>query len=174
MGACQATGTSYRSVMTRETAPPGKTFEERWPDDAAEREWLAGPWVPVILGGFGGLIGLPMLLASLVVAGGLPAVIVVAVTLGLATLLLIRTGGGMQRAVGRLWRLVAWLALAAALGLLLGLVTAALCDATCAPAGWRDYDSPVVMVVVFGGSVLGSIAIAIGVDRAARRLAGMR
>jgi hypothetical protein len=160
--------------MTRYTPPPGETFDERWPDEAAEREWLAGPWVPVVLGGFGGLFGVPLMLAALVRGQTVGTLAVLFIVLGLATLGMVRGRGGARRLSGRVWKLVAWSILAAVLGLLLGIVADTLCQDLCAPGPIRYFDRPVATVAVFGGSVLGSIAIAIGVDRAARRLAGMR
>ena len=160
--------------MTRYTAPPGETFEERWPDEAAEREWLAGPWVPVVLGGFGGLFGVPLMLAALVRGSTVGTLAVLLAALALATLGMVRGRGVTRRLSGRLCRLVAWSILAAGLGFLLGIVADALCQDACAPGPFGYLDRPIATVAVFGGSVLGSIAIAIGVDRAARRLAGMR
>ena len=155
------------------TAPPGETFEERWPDEAAERQWLAGPWVPVVLGGFAGLVGVPLMLAALVRGQTVGTLAILFILLGIATLGMVRGRGGVSKLSGRVWRLIAWSILAAGLGFLLGVVTDGLCQA-CEPGPFLAMDRPVASVVVFGGSVLGSIAIAIGVDRAARRLAGMR
>lgn len=160
--------------MSRYTPPPGDTFEERWPDEAAEREWLAGPWIPIVVGGVAGLFGVPLMLAALVRGQTVGTLAVLFVVLGLATLGMAWTGGGLRRWSGRVWRLVAWSILAAGLGFLLGIAADGLCQDLCEPGRSSMADRPVATVVVFGGSVLGSIAIAIGVVRAARRLAGMR
>jgi hypothetical protein len=132
--------------------------------------------VPVVLGALAGLFGLPIVLVAVIAAWAPLSILVLAAVLALATLGLTRTRGGVQRWSGRLWRLVAWTSLAAVLGLLIGFTTSVLCvtDTECGVQGLVDPQRPLLTVLVFGASFLGSIAIAIGVDRAARRLAGMR
>ena len=157
-----------------ETRPPGDTFEQRWPDEVAETQWLAGPWIPIVFGGLAGFFGLPMILAA-VVLGWWPSLAVMAGLLGLATLGLTRTHGGPQRWSGRLWRVMAWSLLAAVLGIALGALSSLLCAGEVCPPGRSILvNKPVASLVVFGLTIAGSMGIAVVVDRTARRLAGMR
>src|SRR5688572_32240514 len=111
--------------MSRYTPPPGDTFDERWPDEAAESRWLAGPWLPIILGGFAGLFGAPLLLLSLFGAWSPVSWIVGAAVLGLLTFGVLRTSDTPARLLGRLWRIAAFVALSLALGFAMWLVGSA-------------------------------------------------
>ena len=158
--------------MSGQTSPPGDTFEERWPDDVAEANWLAAPWTPIVLGGLAGLFGAPVLLVSLALRWFPMSVIVWLGLLVLLTLAVRASSGRSQRGLGRLWRLVAWLGAVAVLGYLIGLATIVLCGgASCSPTFPMDDGQPVAAVVVFALSVGGSIVAAMGVVRLGRRLA---
>ena len=152
--------------MSRETAPPGDTFEERWPDDAADREWLAGPWIPVVLGGLAGIIGAPMIALAVLAANWPVNTLVVLVLTGLLTVGVLRTEGRTQRRIGRLWRFFAWLIAVAILGIGLSYLTLALCDGdACAQLFRVGAQRWIVGAIVFGLGVFGSIGLAIVVDR---------
>ena len=95
--------------------------------------------------------------------------------LGLATLGLTRSRGGLQRWSGRLWRVMAWSLLAALLGIGLGALSSVLCAGDVCPSGRSILvDKPIASLVVFATATAGSMGIAVLVDRTARRLAGMR
>jgi hypothetical protein len=161
--------------MTRETAPPGETFEERWPDDAAEIAWMAAPWIPVVLGATAGVLGVPIVLSALAAAWAPLSIVILAVLFGGATLGLVRARGALQRWSGRAWRVVTWVILAVGLGILIGVLTTLVCAGEdCSMSVRVDPERPIATIVVFGSSFLGSIGLAIVVDRAARRLARMR
>jgi hypothetical protein len=163
--------------MSGQTSPPGDSFAERWPDDAAEREYLAGPWIPVVLGGAGGLFGVPLILAGLTTSLLIPMVLVLGATL-LATTLLVRRSawaGGRGQMARRVWKIAAWLALMT----VLGVVVVWLVDAVCPASGAciterlgleRNVAQLVTVVGLVGGSILGAIEV----DRIARRLGGPR
>ena len=158
--------------MSRYTAPPGDTFEERWPDEAAETRWLAAPWLPIILGGFAGLFGAPLFLLSLFGTWSPVSWIVGAAVFGLLTLGVLRMSGRPARIVGRLWRLAAFVALSLVLGFAMWLVGTALCEtATCSLTVGPDAGRFAVSAMLFAAAVLGSILIALWVDRAGRALA---
>ena len=157
--------------MSRETAPPGDTFEERWPHDAAEAEWLAGSWIPVVLGGLAGILGAPMIALAILAANWPIVLLVVLALVGLLTVGLLRTHGRTQRRLGRLWRFFVWLVGAALLGVVLSYLSLSLCVGDiCHPFG-VDLQRPVISAIVFGLSVAGSIGLAILVDRQGRVLA---
>ena len=154
------------------TAPEGKTFQERWPADAAEAGWLAGPWVIPAVGGVLGVLTVPLVLASIVL--GQPLVALVLAALAAAGVVLGRREGPLRRPGRWLYHLAAL-----ALGLAgLGIVTwvaslalfAAVCPDGCTVAG-GDVETPLVVVQVglVAASVLGSIVIAFVVARAGRR-----
>ncbi len=153
------------------TRPPGKTFEERWPDEVAETAGLAGPWIPLVLGGAAGLIGLPILLAT-AVDGSLPwSAIVLVGLIALATAGYLSTRGSQQRLVGRLWRIVTWAGLVTLLGYLVAMAGLGICGATgCRPGFGLDPSRPLAGALAFTASILGSMAIAWFVDRTGQRL----
>ena len=157
--------------MTRETAPPGKTFEERWPDDAADQAWLAGPWIPIVLGGLAGIIGGPMIALAILSANWPIVLLVVLALVALLTVGMLRTGGRTQRRIGRSWRFFVWLVGVAVLGLGLSYLSLFLCEGDiCSPFG-VNLQRPVIGAIVFGLSVAGSIGLAILVDRQGAALA---
>jgi hypothetical protein len=156
--------------MSGQTSPPGKTFKERWPDDVATADYLAGPLVPTALGGLAGLIGAPAFLAALVFSSWVSIIAYVA-TLALLTGVLWPSRGAIQRWAGRLWRFVAWVGLAALAGLVMGIFATILCEGSSCFAQDRNVASRVVpVIVVFATSVAGSTLAAVAADRAARRL----
>ena len=62
-----------------ETAPPGRSYKERWPDAARSADWLSGSTATFLLGSLAGLFGLPLLLGMTFADYPLvPAVIAVA------------------------------------------------------------------------------------------------
>ena len=155
--------------MSGQTSPPGKTFNERWPDDVATANYLAGPWVPVALGGLAGIIGAPLLLGAWLGSSWLPW-IVFGSALVVLTLLVPRARGGMRMWMLRGWRLAAWTLLAGLLGIVGLLLTGRLCvSEACIGGAGLTPDRLVPGIVVFAVSVLGSTLAAIAVDRAARR-----
>lgn len=157
--------------MTRETAPPGKTFKERWPHDASEREYLAAPFVPVVLGGLAGLFAVPALLAQLFLAMPLPVAGVVGIALGVTTVAIARATARPARWVVRVWKLAAWIGAAIALGLLVTAVGSALCDGSaCAGVGRYATVRAIPMAVTFALSLGGAFAITFAVERGARAL----
>ena len=157
--------------MTRETAPPGKTFKERWPRDASEREYLAAPFVPIVLGGLAGLLAVPALLAQLFLAATVPVAIVVALAIAGSTLVIARGTARPGRWIVRIWKLGAWIAAAIALGLVVTAVGAVLCEgSSCAAGGRYAVERAIPMAVTFALSVGGALAITIAVERGARTL----
>lgn len=157
--------------MSRETAPPGKTFAERWPHDASEREYLVASSVPFVLGGLAGLFAVPFMLAKLLLIT--PAVMstAVAAILLVSWIVIRRSGARPGRWVVRAWKLAAWVALATALGLAVTVVGTILCDGpACATEARYASDRAWASFVTFALSIGGALAITIGVERAARRM----
>ncbi|HEX6868297.1 MAG TPA: hypothetical protein VF119_05800 [Candidatus Limnocylindrales bacterium] len=157
--------------MARETAPPGTTFKERWPLDASERDYLAAPFVPIVLGGLAGLFAVPALLAQAFLAATVPVTIVVALGVILTTLAIAHATAKPARWIVRIWKLATWIAAAIALGLVVTAVGAALCDGSaCATASRYAIDRAIPMAVTFALSLGGAFAITFAVERGARAL----
>ncbi|HYH91844.1 MAG TPA: hypothetical protein VD763_01700 [Candidatus Saccharimonadales bacterium] len=155
--------------MSGQTSPPGKTFEERWPDDVAEANFLAGPWIPVALGGLAGLFGVPVLLSGLLRGQTVPFLIIVIGALALASYAVPRTGGKARRRLLSLWKVAAWVLLASGAGILIGWISVAVCDAACA-AGTSTTDRTIPTGIVFITTVAASVGLAMAVDRMGHRL----
>ena len=157
--------------MSRQTAPPGKTFNERWPDDVASANYLAGPWVPYALGGLAGIVGIPIVIGAGLLASWLFVLGLVTVV-GVLTALVARPGRTPGTVVLRLWRFTTWVLLAGLIGIVALFATGVLCDTAACLEGTRSTPERIVpAVVVFALTVAGSVAAAVGVERAARRLA---
>lgn len=154
--------------MTRETAPPGKTFAERWPHDASEREYLVASSVPFVLGGLAGLFAVPSMLALVFLLAPLVLSITVAATLALSWIVIRRSEARSGRWVVRAWKLGAWVTLAVVLGLLLSVLGTLLCGGSCSTVG--RFERPLATVLTFALSIAGALAITFGVERAARRI----
>jgi hypothetical protein len=156
--------------LSRQTSPPGKSFNERWPDDVATANYLARPWVPIALGGCAGIAGLPLVAAAFLLWSWTNLLTVVA-AFGLLTFLASRTRGSLRVWILRLWRLTGWLLLAGLVGYIALVLAGALCGTAICGAGTgatpeRVGPSVVVFVVILVGSVFAAVAV----DRAARRL----
>lgn len=152
--------------------PPGRTFRERWPHDAAAADYLAAPWVPLALGGLGGLLAAPYVAASVMTN---PVAAVGLIAAAAASTLALRRGLG-GRLAGRAWRTLAWFVLIGLVGIplawIVGEVGGALCPAAgCGGLRSRDAGSALTMVVATGLSLVASVVLAVLVDRAGRRLA---
>jgi hypothetical protein len=156
--------------MSGQTSPPGKTFEERWPDDVAEANYLAGPWIPIALGSLAGLFGVPVLLGGLLRGQTLPFLVVVIGVLALTSFAVTRTGGKARRRILALWKVAAWVLVAAVAGILIGWLSVALCDAACAAPIQRDGARVLPSAIVFFAMVGSSIGLAMAVARISRRL----
>ena len=154
--------------MPPETAPPGETFNERWPDDTANADYLAAPWIPVAFGGLGGLLGLPIVLWATARTNPVPFLVVVGGTLIVMTLLATRLGRKGRRRALSVWKVAGWALVAAIGGLLVAVLSDLVCDRACEVATLPDRVIPSVITVA--ASILISIGAAIGVDRAARRV----
>ena len=158
--------------MSGQSSPPGSTFEERWPHDAAEVGYMAGSWIPIVLGGLAGLFGVPLVAARLLTTWSFVAVLVLAAIAVLFTFAVLRSRGTFQVGLARAWRVVVWFGVTAVSGLVLLIVAGALCGAaTCTDVARFDMARLMPSMVVFALSVAGSAWLAVAVDRAARRLA---
>jgi hypothetical protein len=156
--------------MSGQTSPPGRTFEERWPDDVAQANYLATPWVPIALGGLAGLFALPIVIAGWATALSIGTVLGLALVFTLLTLVTARTSGALQTWLLRLWRLVAWIGLATVVGLGSIVLTSVACDETSCSIGRQIGERPIPSVLVFALTVAGSVLAAVAVDRTSRRL----
>jgi hypothetical protein len=116
--------------MSPRSRPPGKTFKERWPQDAEETRYFAATSYAVVLGGVLGVLTVPFTIGAAL--SGAPAVggiiigalVVIAVSISRAT----ATGA---RWLALAWKIGAWLLGAAALGLVVESAAGAMCDQTC-------------------------------------------
>lgn len=157
--------------MAPDTSPPGKSFAERWPHDASEREYLAAPWLPIVLGGMAGLFAVPALLAQLFITVPVPVLVLIFANVALTTLAIGRAEGRPSRWLVRLWKVWVWVAAAIVLGLAVSFIGVALCDGTaCAGEGRTSTGRAIAMAVTFAASIGGALAITLLVERAARRL----
>ena len=150
--------------MAPETAPPGKTFRERWPDDASESNYLAGPFVLFVVAGVLGLLGVPLLLGRAMLSAPL-------LFIGIFGLFMLVTIG-LQRATGRrrghlaqAWKVGAWIFAAAALGLTIDLVARVLCDAACRAASLQNPMGSPPALLTYLMLIVGTVVITIFVDR---------
>lgn len=159
--------------MAPESAPPSKTFAERWPDDAAEADYLAGPWIPVAAGGLASLVALPIILGQVLRIAPLPFLLIAGGIIVIATLAMTRATGKARRRAGRAWKFGFWISLAAVVGVVLDRLSTVICDAACrAAAGPADPDRMGPTLVSMVALVASSIALAILANRAGDRLVG--
>jgi len=156
--------------MAPETAPPGKTFEERWPDDASSADYLAGPWIPVALGGLAGLLGLPILLWAAARTNPVPFLVVVGGTILVMTVLAMRLGRKGRRRALSVWKIAGWALVAAVGGLVVTVLSDAICDVACQATAVGQGISVLPSVLIMAASIIVSVGVAVGVDRAARRV----
>jgi hypothetical protein len=159
------------------TSPPGRTFRERWPHDAATADWLARPFVPIVLGGVAGLLAAPVWLFSVTLSQPVVTIVVLAIAV-ITSILLDRSAGRPRAIVARGWRVSIWWLLMVALGWLLSLVGVAVCtgdlctDTGTSDASWVGAALPIFVLTV-AGSTLGAVAIdRLGMRLARRRSAG--
>jgi hypothetical protein len=148
------------------TRPAGRTFAERWPDDAATADWLGGGWVPIGAGGLAGVLTLPMWLAA--VFAGRPVLLFVPVVLLILGAALGRRRSRFSRAAGRAWIVGAYLVIAAFTGLVLAFVAQGVLSVACPTTGCdptepRSMNLLVVVgeVIILLGNVLASILSAV-------------
>jgi hypothetical protein len=149
--------------MAPETAPPGKTFKERWPDDAAESSYLAGPWVLLIVGGLLGVLAIPLLLARALLAAPLPYIAIFGLFV-VVTIALQRATGKQRSRLARLWKFGAWFFAAAALGMAIDLVAPVICNDACKQALRDNPTGPTPSTLTYLLLVVGTVGVTILVD----------
>jgi hypothetical protein len=155
--------------MSPRSRPPGKTFKERWPQDAEETRYFAATSYAVVLGGVLGVLTVPFTIGAAL--SGAPAVggiiigalVVIAVSISRAT----ATGA---RWLALAWKIGAWLLGAAALGLVVESAAGAMCDQTC--RGSLAEARETVPLLMYAVLVAGSAGIAILADRWGNALRG--
>ncbi len=150
--------------MAPETAPPGKTFEERWPDDAAESKYLAGPWFLFVLAGLLGVLAVPLLIARAIVAAPL-LFVAIGVLFILVTVALARASGKRRSRLTRLWKVAAWFLAAAGLGIAIDLLGPVLCDEACGAAALENPTASTPALATYLMLIAGTAVITILVDR---------
>ena len=154
--------------MSPRIRPAGRTFKERWPQEAEETRYLASTTYAVVAGGVLGLFMVPLIVSGLLstvpMAFAVVAALLVAVTFAIP-----RATGAGRRWLTLAWKIGAWVLAAAALGLAIEWLTLARCDEVCRAA--RDASiRPSPLGFNFLLLVAGSIGIAIVVDRAGNAL----
>jgi len=149
--------------MAPETAPPGETFKERWPDEVADSNYLAGPWVMFVLAGLLGLFAIPLLIGRALLAAPL-LFVAIFVLFVLVTGALGRATGKRRSRLARLWKAGAWFFAAAALGLAIDLAAPVICDAACQAAVRENPTGPMPSTVTYLLLIVGTVVITILVD----------
>ena len=144
--------------------PPGKTFNERWPDEVADSNYLAGPWFLFILAGLLGFLGVPLILGRGVLIAPLLFVGIFALFM-VVTIALNRATGRRRRLLARAWKVGAWIFAAAALGLAIDLVSRSLCDDACRAAALEDPMRSPPALLTYLMLIGGTAVITILVDR---------
>jgi len=146
-----------------ETAPPGKTFKERWPYEGADSNYLAGPWVLFVVAGLLGLFAVPLLIGRALLAVPL-LFVAIFVLFVLVTVALGRATGKRRSRLARLWKVGAWFFAAAALGLAIELVGPFICDAACQAAVRDNPTGPMPSTLTYLMLIVGTVVITILVD----------
>ena len=116
--------------MSPKFAPPGRTTKERWPHEAAEASDLASTSSRVVLGGVLGVFLVPLSIRDWFVA--IPWLI--ALVLGILIFLTIavrNTSGVWSHRLATVWEIAAWILAAGALGVVIDVISLALCDDAC-------------------------------------------
>lgn len=152
--------------MKQRFRPPGKTFNERWPQEAEETRYFASTSYAVAVGGVLGVLLVPLAVWQAVSASPLAAGGVVLGLLGVtATLRGVATPG--RRWLALIWKGGAWLLGAALLGLAVESIAVALCANGCGTAASVRRASPLLTYLPL---VAGSVVIAYLADRAGNAL----
>lgn len=159
--------------MSPRFRPVGKTFKERWPQEAEETRYLAATSYAVVLGGVLGVLTVPLLIWGALATAPILIGAVVAVLVAIP-LMMSRATGAAPRWLALAWKIAAWVAGAAVLGMLVETLVLAMCDEACR-AALAPGSGPSGMLLTYALLVVGSVALAIGADRggnALRRRAG--
>ena len=145
--------------------PTGRTFKERWPEDAAYADWLSSPWVPLAGGGLAGFFGLPLTLGALCasvpwVAPAVVAILAVATWAG-------RRPGRLAATGGRLWILAAWALLMGAGGLVVSTLGIVALETLCGPGACgtdplTGFGGRLPVTILQAGVVVASMAVGFG------------
>jgi hypothetical protein len=153
--------------MSPRFRPPGKTFKERWPQEAEETRYFASTSYAVVVGGVLGVLLVPLAIWEAASAAPLAVAGVVLGLLGVtATLLGASTPG--RRWLALIWKGGAWLLGAAVLGLAVESIALAFCAGACDSAASIRRTSPLIITYLL--LVAGSIGIAYLADRAGNAL----
>jgi hypothetical protein len=149
--------------MSPRFRPPGKTFKERWPQEAEETRYFAATTYAVVVGGVLGAILLPFGICHTFVAVPVLAPLIVGLV-ALVTIALTRSGGPGRRWLALAWKIGVWVLAAGALGFAVEGLIDAMCDDACrlAMAEGRSR-SPVMLTYAL--LVAGSAGSAILADR---------
>ena len=157
-----------------ETAPPGRSYKERWPDAARSADWLSGSTATFLLGSLAGLFGLPLLLGM--TFADYPLVPAVVAAAAVAAIPLGRRSGRAGTLGRGIFRLGLFLVIVGLAGMALSLLAAGLLSLTCTTdacrdsfSGGRSLDLGVVSVQVL--AMAGSLAIGITAAFVVSRLA---
>ncbi len=145
--------------MSPRFRPPGRTFKERWPQEAEETRYFAATTYAVVVGGVLGVVLVPVLIwevfsrdpAAIVVPLGLLVVVTFAIGL---------VGSAPRRWLTLVWKISAWILGAAAVGLAFESVTFAICDGSCISAA-APGRTPSGLLIVYALQVVGSVGVAV-------------
>jgi hypothetical protein len=149
--------------MSPRFRPPGKTFKERWPQDAEETRYLAASATAPVVGGILGLFGVPLGIWDQVSSFPMALVILLGIA-ALITLAIPRAPAATRRWVTLAWKITAWVLAAAVVGLVVESIARAMCDDSCRVA-LRPGKGSFGMMFTYILLVAGSIGSAVLVDR---------
>jgi hypothetical protein len=153
--------------MSPRFRPPGKTFKERWPQDAEETRYFASTSYAVVVGGVLGVLLVPLAIWEAAVAAPLGAAGVVLGLLGI-TLTLLGAATPGRRWLALTWKAGFWLIGAAVVGLAVESIVEASCNGGCGTAAGVKRTSPLIITYLL--LVAGSVGIAYLADRGGNAL----
>ena len=149
--------------MSPRFRPPGKTFKERWPQEAEETRYFAATSYAVVVGGVLGLLAVPLTIWAEISAAPIAFVILLGIV-ALIAVAIPRAPAVARRWLALGWKVGAWVLAAAGVGLLVESFALAMCDESCRAALGPGKGAS-GMLFVYAVLVAGSAGIAIAVDR---------
>ena len=148
--------------------PPGRTLNERWPQEAEERRYFAATTYAVVVGGILGVLTVPFTVTALLSEAPLVAAVLIAALLAIAVTIS-RVDATRARWLALAWKIGAWVVGAAALGLVVEAVGLAMCNETCLRS-LAAARGTVPLILMYAVLVAGSAGIAILADQSGNAL----
>ncbi len=149
--------------MSPRFRPPGRTFKERWPQEAEETRYFAATTYAVVVGGVLGVLLVPVGIWSVFSRDPLAFVIILGL-LVMVTFAIGLVGAAPRRWLTLAWKIGAWVLGAAAVGLTFESIAFAICGEACLASNPPSRPPP-GMMIAYALQVAGSVGVAILADR---------